>query len=90
MVNNVFLVGRINDFNDEVLKISVTRTFKNEEGDYIADVIPCLLGKNLSRKIEEFCKKDDIVAIRGRLEVINKKVFVIAEKITFTKERDKE
>lgn len=89
MVNNVFLVGRIKEFNDEVLKLSVTRTFKNEEGDYIADIIPCLLGENISKKVEEFCEKDDIVGIRGRLEVINKEVFVIAEKITFLKEGKK-
>ena len=89
MLNNVMLVGRLAndiekktlDSGKEVLRVSlaVNRSYKNPEGIYETDFIA------------EYCKKGDVVGVRGRLQVsyyekdgINHKaVEVIVEKLTF-------
>ena len=110
MLNNVMLVGRLaNDIEKktldngkDVLKISlaVNRSYKNPDGIYETDFIDCILWDELANNLSEYCKKGDVIGIRGRLQVstyekddIKKKVVeVVAEKITFlsSKHKDKE
>lgn len=102
MLNQVVLVGRLTS-DPEVtetesgkkvttMNIAVQRPFKNMNGLYETDFIKCVLWNNIATNTSEYCKKGDIVGIKGRLETGNyidkdnkKKYYteVIAEKVTF-------
>ncbi len=109
-MNQVILVGRltadpsINDLVDgkkvTSVVIAVQRPFKNTDGLYETDFIRCVLWNSMATNTVEYCKKGDIVAIKGRLQnnnyetsegVKKSNLEVIAEKITFVaSKKDKE
>ena len=102
MLNQVVLVGRLTS-DPEVLKtengkkrtsvtIAVTRSYKNTEGLYDTDFIRCILWNGVASNTCEYCKKGDVVGVKGRIqtrdveledETHKKYVEVIAEKVTF-------
>lgn len=93
MLNNVVLVGRLTD-NPKIVKtesnntvasvvVAVQRTFKNADGVYETDFIKCILWNNMAFNTAEYCRKGDIVGIKGQLQINKSKVEVIADKITF-------
>jgi len=108
VLNNVMLVGRLaNDIEKKtldngkkVLKISlaVNRSYKNPDGIYETDFIDCILWDELANNLSEYCKKGDVIGIRGRLQVSSyekddvkrKVVEVVAEKITFLSSKHKD
>ncbi len=78
MLNNVVIVGRLTK-DPVVVKsesgnsrtftvIAVPRTYKNANGEYEADFIKCILWNAMAEHTCEYCKKGDIVGIKGRLE----------------------
>ena len=102
MLNQVVLVGRLTeDLNvttiDNTKKVAsltlaVQRSFKNPEGIYETDFIRCVLWNAVASSTSEYCKKGDIIGVKGRLQVTsyedeegNKKYAteVVAEKVTF-------
>lgn len=93
MNNHVVLIGRINNDiekieNDDTttyrLMLNITRNFKNQDGDYENDFIPIQLMSYVGRNVFEYCKKNDLVGVRGRIESKEgKAIQIIAEKITF-------
>ena len=102
MLNQVVLVGRltedptlINTINGKKVSsitLAVQRTFKNQDGIYEADFIRCILWNAIAASTTEYCKKGDIVGVKGRIQTSNyedekgNKVYttdVIAEKVTF-------
>lgn len=108
MLNQTVLVGRIvknpelkeTDSGKKVANIilAVPRSFKNSEGQYETDFISCVLWKGIAENTAEYCKKGDLVGIKGRIqtrEYINdddeKKhtVEVVAEKVTFLSSKPK-
>lgn len=109
MLNQVVLVGRIvydlelkkNDSGKKYLSmmLAIPRSFKNIDGTYDTDFIRCIVWDNVASNTSEYCKKGDIVGLKGRLqsrlvEKNDKKeniMEVIGEKVTFlTSSRDKE
>lgn len=87
MTNQLFLVGRLakqpaTEDGKSVITLAVPRQFKNVNGEYETDFIDCLLFNNIAEKTCEYCKKGDLVGIRGRLQMSDK-LEVIAEKISF-------
>ena len=61
--------------------------------------VECTLWNNIAENTAEYCKKGDIVGVKGRLQTNNyekedgSKVFkldVVAEKVTFLSSRSKE
>lgn len=78
MVNNVILVGRLTKDLDvdekengkklSVFNLAVTRNYKNKEGQYDTDFIRCVLWDKLAENTSEYCKKGDVVGLKGRLE----------------------
>ncbi len=101
MLNNVVIVGRLTK-NPEVLKtekgskrtfivVAVPRSFKNSEGKYDTDFIKCILWNMVAEHTCEYCKKGDIVGIKGRIQTstyekdneIKYDTEIIAERITF-------
>ena len=101
MNNLVYLIGRL--VSDPELKksetskeyatitLAVQRAFKNSEGIYETDFIRCSLWNGIAQNTHEFCKKGDLVGIRGRLQVRNYQdgeetkyiTEVIVEKVSF-------
>jgi len=101
MLNNVVIVGRLTK-DPEVIEtekgnkrtfivIAIPRPFKNSDGLYETDFIKCILWNSVAEHTCEYCKKGDVVGIKGRIQTSNyekdgKMVYVtevIAERITF-------
>lgn len=80
MLNQVVLVGRIKMININELVISVSRNFKNENGEYEDDDIKVYVAISIQNNINEYCKIGDIIGIKGRIERNNR---IVAEKVTF-------
>lgn len=100
MLNQLTLVGRLvrnpevttsNDTKYSHITIAVPRSYKNVNGEYETDFIDCTLWRGIAESTAEYCKKGDLVSIRGRLQssVYEKdgkmvyKTDVIVEKISF-------
>ena len=102
MENQVVLVGRLvgnpiveeNENGKKVCNITlaVPRSYRNAEGIYETDFIKCTLWNVIAENTAEYCKKGDLVGVRGRLEtsVYEKEngekyriTSVVAEKVSF-------
>ena len=108
MLNQIVLVGRIakgpeireTDNGKKVASIllAVPRSFKNQDGEYDTDFLPCTLWDGVATNVSEYCKTGDLVGIKGRVqsdiyETNEKKhyeVEVIDEKVTFLSSKPKE
>ena len=108
MLNQTVIVGRIvkdpelkeTDSGKKVTNITlaVPRSFKNMNGEYETDYIPCVLWKGVAESTTQYCKKGDLVGIKGRIqsrsyEIEEEKRYVvelIAEKVTFLTSKNKE
>lgn len=99
MSNQVILIGRIvneltidSDTKNCEITIAINRDFKNEDGIYETDFIPVTLKGTIATNVVEYCKKGDIVAIKGRIEtsIYEKEdgtkirnIEIIADKVSF-------
>ena len=94
MLNQLVLVGRtVDDIKKEKMEnereyvkivLAVPRNFKNDSGVYETDFISCFVFGNLINSVINYCKKGDLVGVKGRIENINGSTpQVIAERITF-------
>lgn len=100
MINQAIFVGRL--VADPVIRetergnvsnitLAIPRPYKNAEGVYEADFIDFVLWKGIADNTAEYCKKGDLVGIKGRVQSSieeqngeRKKIMnVIAEKVTF-------
>jgi len=96
MLNQVILVGRLTS-NPEVetlengkkvssIVLAVGRSFKNSEGVFETDFIRCVLWNNIAQNTTDYCRKGDVIGVKGRIQVGSYEkdaIEVIAEKITF-------
>lgn len=102
MLNQAVLVGRIvkdpelreTDNGNKVTNVTVAvpRSYKNTEGVYETDYISCVLWKGVAENVVEYCKKGDLVGIKGHIQtrvaelednMKKQYVEVVAEKVTF-------
>ena len=108
MLNQVVLVGRLtrditvnkSDKGNKVatLSLAIPRSFKNSEGLYDTDFVDCVAFDSIASNTSEYCKKGDIVGVKGRvqsrtIENEGKKeniMDIICEKITFLSSHTKE
>ena len=100
MLNQIVLVGRLvdrpiveeneNGKKIATVKLAVPRSFKNSEGEYETDFIPCILWNGLAESTCEYCFKGDLIGIKGRLQCTTDKVKVVAEKVTFLSSKKSE
>ena len=82
MLNQTVLIGRIIENEEEgCITIAVPRCFKNEEGIYDTDNIKCRLMGQIEKNIKEWTKKGDLIGIKGRLQIEEGTLYVMAEKI---------
>ena len=101
MLNQVVFVGRLvrdpelkeseggNKFTN--ITVAVPRSYKNVDGEYDTDFIDCRLWTGVAENTAEYCKKGDLIGVKGRIETRTYKeneevkylTEIIAEKITF-------
>lgn len=101
MLNQVIIVGRLvrnpelrkseNGIKYTNVTLAVPRSYKNVNGEYETDFIDCRLWSGVAENTTEYCKKGDLIGVKGRIETRSfevdevKKIIteVIAEKVTF-------
>ena len=79
MYNLVYLIWRLvsdpelkkseNSKDYTSITLAVQRSFKNVDGIYETDFVNCILWNGIAQNTTEFCKKGDLVGIRGRIQV---------------------
>lgn len=77
MYNLVYLIGRLTtepELNNlengkQVLTINlaVQRGYKNAHGIYETDFIKCVLWDGIAGRTAEYCRKGDLIAVRGQI-----------------------
>ena len=108
MLNQIVLVGRLvrdpevrkakNGSSYSYITLAIPRSYKNVNGEYETDFIDCTLWKLMATNTKEYCKKSDIVGVKGRLESRSYEkdgetkyvTEVIAERVTFLSSNSKE
>ena len=100
-MNNVILVGRLTK-DPEIqegesgkkrtfITLAVNRSYKNAEGIYECDFIPCLVWDGVAENLAKYYKKGDTLAIKGRIQqnqiekengTKESKLIIIVERIT--------
>jgi len=108
MLNQTVIVGRL--VRDPELRttesgkavtnitLAVPRSFKNHDGEYETDYIDCVLWKGIAESTTEYCKKGDLLGIKGRVQTRNVELNetikhiteIVAEKVTFLSPKNKE
>ena len=93
MLNQIVVVGRLtqdleikeleNGVKVTYITLAVPRSFKNSEGVYETDFIPCTLWKGIAENTAAYCKKGDIVGVKGRVQSNDNQIEIVAEKLTF-------
>lgn len=101
MLNQIVLVGRV--VSDPEMKkledgkrvcnitLAIPRSYKNNQGEYDTDFVDCVLWNNIAYNTTEYCKKGDLVGVKGRIQTDTyevdgekrKKTSIVAEKVTF-------
>lgn len=101
MLNQLVIVGRLVSTPEERqtengkkvtnITLAVPRSYKNENGEYETDYVDCVLWGNVAERTTMYCKKGDMIGVRGRIqtrtiEKENSKTKVIeavAERVSF-------
>ena len=98
MLNTITLVGRLANIEEKegktIITLACNRSFKNPDGEYETDFIDFILWGGVADTTKEYCKKGDIIGVKGRIQtrIENEVKYtdLIAERITFlsTKKED--
>ena len=101
MLNQLVVIGRLvrdpelrkteNGKNVTNITLAVPRSYKNTNGEYDTDFIDCVLWNTVAESTTEYCKKGDLLGVKGRVqtrvyEKDDEKKYqteVVAEKVTF-------
>ncbi|PYZ95835.1 single-stranded DNA-binding protein [Alteribacter lacisalsi] len=102
MLNQVSLVGRL--ARDPELyftkggvalskfTVAVQRNYRNPDGEYDADFVPCVMWKGSAERLTSVCGKGSMISVNGRLQTSsytnteNRKIYkmdMIAEAVHF-------
>lgn len=87
MLNQCVLVGRIQEVVKEqentYINLAIPRSFKNSDDIYETDLIKCKLFNSVTDKTLEHLSSNDLLGIRGRIQIIDNIQIVIVDKLTF-------
>lgn len=81
------------------ITLAVNRSYKNADGVYETDFIDCVLWNGIAQNTSEYCHKGDIIGVKGRIQTREiekedgtkeKKMEIIAEKVTFLTSKKEE
>ena len=80
-MNKIILVGRLTKdpevrstsagFSTVNFTVAVNRNFKNKEGNYDADFLPCVAFRNQADFISKYFKKGNMICLEGRVQTRN-------------------
>ena len=76
------------------ITLAIPRSFKNKDGAYDTDFITCTLWDSIAENTKEYCRKGDIIGVKGRLssnvDEKDGKYYInpIAEKVTFLSRKE--
>lgn len=106
MLNQVVIAGRLtgDPVVEEVeggkkvssITVAVPRSYKNVDSTYDTDFIKCTLWGGIAENTAEYCKKGDIVGVKGRIQTSSYEtdsgekryvMEIVAEKISFLSSR---
>ncbi len=101
MLNQTIIVGRLvsdpeiketeNGNKVSYITLAVPRSYKNSDGIYETDFMPCKVGYPMCDNVKEYCKKGDLLGIKGRIQTRqeeNKNIIeIVAERVTFLSNR---
>lgn len=109
MMNNFFGVGRLvadpevkeseNGKKYSNFTIVVQRSYKNADGVYDADFLDVVAFGPMAETTSEYCKKGDIIGIKGRVETSSyenedgekkKSTQIVADRISFISSKAKD
>ena len=109
MMNNFFGVGRLvadpevkeseNGKKYSNFTIAVQRSYKNADGVYDADFLDVVAFGPMAETTSEYCKKCDIIGIKGRVETSSyenedgekkKSTQIVADRISFISSKAKD
>lgn len=101
MQNLFYLIGRLTDDvkvieteegkKHSYITVAVQRSYKNAEGIYESDFIDVNLWNGIAQNVAEYCKRGDLIGIKGRIEETSyekdgetiHKTNLVADKISF-------
>ena len=102
MLNQTVIVGRLvrdpelyeteNGNKVTNITLAVPRSYKNVNGEYDTDFVPCVLWKGVAENTVEYCRKGDLLGVKGPVQtrdievdedVKRKLVAIVSEKVTF-------
>ena len=80
-MNKIILVGRLTKdpevrstsagFQTANFTVAVSRNFKNKDGNYDADFLPCVAFRQTADFISKFFKKGNMICLDGRVQTRN-------------------
>lgn len=91
-MNNLVIVGRLVDEVEVVetetkkyglFKIAVTRNYKNIDGAYETDFIPCKVCGTMLTNVQEYLNKGDLIGVKGSIQSNEENIYINVEKLTF-------
>lgn len=93
MMNQAILIGRIVKMDKDtegkvVMTVAVSRSYKNTKGEYDTDMIKVQLMGNIASNTFEYCRKGDLVGIKGSMQSKKGSIIVVGEKITFLSNKE--
>ena len=97
MLNQLTLVGRLvsdlqlneteNKTKECNITLSIPRNYKNEDGIYETDYISIRLYNGIAENTMKYCKKGDLLGIKGRVQTKQEEnkntIEIIAERVSF-------
>ncbi|MEG0026487.1 MAG: single-stranded DNA-binding protein [Bacilli bacterium] len=109
MLNQTVIVGRLVKNPDlretekgrkvTNITLAVPRNYKNLKGEYETDFISCVLWKGIAENTTLYCKKGDLVGVKGRIQTRTIEnddetrryiTEIVAEKVTFLSPKSKD
>jgi len=83
MLNQVIILGKIKSIEESSMVITVSRSYKDEHGEYGSDDLPVDLSENMMHNVKEYCSVGDFVSVKGSLRNVHNHVIINGEKLTF-------
>ena len=87
MHNMVYLIGRMKSLKGNHMELAVGRSFKNEKGIYETDIIDCEIYGTMGDNLRKYCRKGDLIGIKGWLKQSG---IVVIDKASFLSHGKKE
>jgi len=90
-MNNLMILGRIEKSpiinekeNCVEFTIKVERNYRNKNGEYETDFIPIKIFGSMKQGVLDYCKENDVIAVKGRLSKLrNEKLEIVVEKLSY-------